>query len=344
VYITGGIDGAINFGGGSIPAGVFVAKFNMNGAHVWSKGCGGTTTSPRSTGYGLDVDAQGNVLVTGTFGGTISCEIGKSATSAGGSDVFVIRMSGTNGGPIWLKGFGDVTNTQAGWGITATSEGDALVTGSFFGGINFGGGTVTADSSGSLFVTRLAAANGAHLWTTKGGNTTDGNDIAVDATNNAYVIGSYAGATTVGSAPLDPAGGTTDILFAKLDATTGNAPWARGYGNTSGDIGYAVATGPNGRIAAAGQFRNSVDFGGGPLAAASLQGAFVAVFDAMGTHLWSKQFSGTQGGINEAKGVAFGPSSEVVAVGNFVGTVDFGQGTLTTTATGGSAFVVSIAP
>ena len=80
------------------------------------------------------------------------------------------------------------------------------------------------------------------------------------------------------------------------------------------------------------------------MASAGLDAAFVALFDEMGTHLWSKQFSGMQLGINETASVAMGPASEVVAAGNFVGTVDFGQGPLTAAAGGGSGFVVRIAP
>ena len=253
VHLTGHSGALVDFGGGALtPAGVFVVKLSSAGNHLWSKGCGGGGAD----GKGIAVDGTGNVLVTGFFDSTLSCAGGQSATSLGKGDVFVVRMSGANGVPIWTKGFGDAANQQLGYGIAA-------------------------------------------------------------------------------------AGGGTDILLGKLDTATGNAIWLNGYGGAKDDGGGAVAVSGAGRIAMGGSFMSSVDFGGGVLAAVN-QGAFLTTFDAVPTHLWSKQFSSSAPSQFFTSSVAFGPIGEVVAGGQFGGTIDFGQGPLT--AGGGAvAFLVRVA-
>ena len=343
VHLTGYLGGSVDFGGGAVPAGVFVVKLTSAGNHVWSKGCGGTTASPTSMGRGIAVDGTGNILVTGSFGGTLSCAIGQSATSLGIADAFVLRMSGANGGPLWTKGFGDAANSQYGYGIAAAANGDALVTGSFYGSIAFGGNTLTAGAASSIFVAKLTAAAGAHVWSQGGGSGALGASIAVDASSNPVFTGVYSGATTFAGKTVAAAGGGSDILVGKLDTATGNAVWIHGYGGANGDSGNAVAVSGAGRIAMGGSFRNAADFGGGALASASLDAAFLATFDAVPTHLWSKQFSSSTIGPNVTSGVAFGPVGEVVAGGKFFGTVDFGQGPLADVS-GGTAFLIRVAP
>jgi len=74
VYITGYFSGAINFGGSVLRVpfttdlDVFVAKFTSAGAHVWSKNF---TNWGDERGYGIAVDAAGNVAITGYFSNSI---------------------------------------------------------------------------------------------------------------------------------------------------------------------------------------------------------------------------------------------------------------------------------
>ena len=338
VHLTGHSGALVDFGGGALtPAGVFVVKLSSAGNHIWSKGCGGGGAD----GNGIAVDGTGNVLVTGFFDSTLSCAGGQSVTSLGKGDVFVVRMSGASGVPIWTKGFGDAANQQLSYGIAAAANGDALITGLFFGSITFGGNTLVSPGSSSIFVAKLTAAAGAPLWSKGGGSNAAGTSIAVDAASNPVFTGIYSAATTFAGKTVALAGGGYDILLGKLDTATGNAIWLNGYGGVADDKSRAVAVNGAGRIAMGGEFQNSVDFGGGALAAIQLS-AFLATFDAVPTHLWSEQFS-SQTGASVTKSVAFGPIGEVVAGGQFGGTIDFGQGPLTAGG-GATAFLIRVAP
>ena len=73
VFVTGGIDpGGVNFGGGALQSAgfqdVFLVKYSPAGAHLWSRRFGGTSSD---SGAAVATDAAGNVLLTGTFEGSV---------------------------------------------------------------------------------------------------------------------------------------------------------------------------------------------------------------------------------------------------------------------------------
>jgi len=93
VLVTGYFAGTVNFGGGGLTSAggydIFVVKFSgVDGAHLWSKRFGSTDNDG---GLGLAADGSGNVLVTGSFQGTVDFD-GDVLTSAGLSDIFVLKL------------------------------------------------------------------------------------------------------------------------------------------------------------------------------------------------------------------------------------------------------------
>jgi hypothetical protein len=110
VYITGYFwSSAIDFGGGALKnAGnwdIFLAKFDSNGNHKWSKRFGG---SNYDYGYSVSVDSSGNVCITGHFYSSAIDFGGGSLTNAnnnGTSDIFLAKFD-SNGNHKWSKRFG----------------------------------------------------------------------------------------------------------------------------------------------------------------------------------------------------------------------------------------------
>lgn len=341
-YVTGylGAQGTIN--GNMLAAGVFVVKVAPDGSYSWIKPCGGSTSAPLSIGKSISVDDAGtSVYVTGPFGTSLSCAIGMSVSAIGSSDIFVVRMSATNGGAIWTKAFGDAAY-QDSTAIAIDNNGDAVLAGRFAGIVNFGGPALTASNSNDVFVAKLAGTGGTHVWSISGA--AGGSDgITVDANNNPVLIGSYGSAFSLGGMTLLPAGEAQDLFLGKFSAADGQAMWLKGYGGPNADAGISVASGLNGRLVMGGSFRNSANFGGDDLASGNLDAAYVAVYDDMHVHQWSKQFSGPELGANSTDGVAIGPNGEIVAGGHFAGTVDFGTGPIVAAGTG-AEFLVRFAP
>jgi hypothetical protein len=155
--------------------------------------------------------------------------------------------------------------------------GNVLVTGSFQGAVDFGGGPLTSAGSTDIFVAKHSGTDGTHLWARRfGGASFDGaSGVAVDGAGNVLVTGSFQGTVNLGGGPLTSAG-STDIFVAKHSGTDGTHLWARRFGGTSSDGGVPdVAVDGAGNVLVTGSFQGTVDFGGGPLTSAGISDIFV---------------------------------------------------------------------
>jgi len=82
----------IDFGGGALTnagySDIFLAKFDSNGNHIWSKRFGRSSVD---YGYSVSVDGSGNVYGTGWFSSSTIDFGGCPLSSAGSSDIFLIK-------------------------------------------------------------------------------------------------------------------------------------------------------------------------------------------------------------------------------------------------------------
>lgn len=322
VLVVGNFTGTMDFGGGPlVSAGgndVFVVKLNASGSHVWSKRFG---DSDQQIARGVAVDSAGNVFVTGIFSTTIDFGAGL-LTSAGANDVFLAKLD-PSGGPLWSKRFGGASNQDT-RSIAVDSAGNVVVAGGFGGTIDFGGGPLTSAGAGDLFVAKLDAGGG-YVWSQRFGDSSQqsATSVAVDAAGNVLVTGLFGGTVDFGGVPLTSAGGS-DIFLAKLDKSGGHL-WSKRFGDAGQQDGSSVAVDSVGNVFLTGEFFSTVDFGGGPLTSAGGYDVFVAKLDGSGKHVWSERFGDIddQGG---APSIAVDTSGNVLAAGNFHGTLDFGGG------------------
>ena len=67
------------------------------------------------------------------------------------------------------------------------------------------------------------------------------------------------------------------------------------FGDTESDSGRAIAVDGARNVLVTGEFRGTVDFGGGPLSSAGDRDIFLAKYDAAGAHLWSQRFGPQRG-------------------------------------------------
>ena len=332
VLVTGWFGGTVDFGGGArtsagaFTSDIFVAKYNAVGTHLWSRSFGDTHDD---IGLAIAADGTGNVFVLGRFQGTVDFGGGAlTSASAFTSDIFVAKFSAA-GTHLWSHGFGDA-GLDEGFGVAADGAGNVLVTGSFQGTVDFGGGALISTSGSSdIFVAKFSAA-GTHLWSHGFGDTNLdlGFGVVEDGANNGFVTGYFQGAVDFGGGALTSTSGSTDIFVAKFSAA-GTHLWSRRFGGTEEDIGLAIAADEAGNVLVTGFFEDTVDFGGGALTSASAftMDIFVAKYNAAGTHLWSQNFGDTDEDIGLA--IAADSSDNVLVTGMFQGTVDFGGGALT---------------
>ena len=323
VYITGYFYNTVNFGGSNLSskgsADVFLASFTPSGKHRWSKSFGGSSSD---YGYGVALDGNGNVYLTGAFYNTINFG-GSTFTSTKYYDVFVASFD-SGGKHRWSRAFGG-TNYDYGYSIAADSAGNVYVTGYFYYNINCGGSTLTSKGSYDVFVAAYDS-NGKHRWSKNFGNTSSdyGYGVNTDGSGNVYLTGYFYNSINFGGLTLT-SNGSGDIFLASL-SSTGAHRWSKSFGGSSSDYGYAVATDASGNVYITGYFYNSGDFGGGTLTSNGYGDIFVASYTSGGTHRWSKAFGGSSS--DYGYGIDADAKGNVYVTGYFYNSVNFGGGTL----------------
>ena len=331
ILVTGSFRGAVDFGSG-VPltsaggSDVFVAKLAPDSSLVWSKRFGDAADQE---GTSIAADPKGNVLVTGFFSGKADFGGAVPLTSAGGRDVFIAKVA-PDGSPVWSKRFGDAMD-QKGASIATDLMGNVLVTGSFRGAVDFGGGLPLTSAGGSDgFVAKLAP-DSSFMWSKAFGDTMDqeGTSIAADPEGNVLVTGFFFGkADFGGGVPLTSAG-ESDIFVAKL-APDSSPVWSKAFGDAAYQEGTSIAADPKGNVLVTGFFygKSDFDFGGGvPLTSPGGSDAFVAKLAPDSSPIWSKGFGGDAAD-PDITSIAVDPLSNVLVTGSFFGTVDLGGGPL----------------
>jgi len=276
--VTGAFMGTVDFGAGAVVAvspsqfDTFVAKYTMaTGACQWAKQF---LNGSNDMGYGVAVDASGNIVLVGTFAYKIDFG-GGILTSAGADDLFVAKLTST-GGYLWAFRRGG-TDTDAPQGVALDASGNVFVTGYFRGTTDFGTGALVSQSWDG-FVAKYAGSTGAALWTKRfGGSSADyGYAVAADPSGNAVVTGLFNGTVDFGTGALTSAG-SADLMIVRYAATSGGATTAQRYGATLAEAGQAIKVSATGNVVVAGTYRDTVNFGTGPLTAAGLADGIVIV-------------------------------------------------------------------
>ena len=202
VYITGYFYSSVNFGGGTIyskgSGDIFLASFNSAGTHRWSKGFGDASSD---YGYGVAVDASGNVYITGYFYGYTSSSYkgvnfgGSTLKSKGYGDVYVASFT-SGGAHRWSKNWGS-TQYDYGYAITTDKSSNVYVAGAAYSGINFGGGTLANKGGYDVFVASFTSG-GQYRWARSHGDVSSdyGRKIACDAQGNVLTTGYYYSSTS----------------------------------------------------------------------------------------------------------------------------------------------------
>jgi hypothetical protein len=342
VIVIGYFTGAVNFGGGVLSSAglcdIFLAKYSgVNGAHIWSKRFGSTQDD---VGYGVAVDEFDNIIVTGGFRSSVDFGGGVLVAYASSADFFVAKYT-ASGTHQWSK---RVTNTgdDYGYSVAVDSSGDIVLTGLFSGKIDFGGGVYTSAGLFDIFVVKYTGA-GTYVWSKRLGGTWDdfGYGVDMDSSGNVLVTGVFTGSVDFGGGVLSSAA-LKDVFVAKYAGTDGSHRWSKRFGGSSDDVVNRIAVDGNGDVIMTGSFQYTVDFGGGPLTSAGLTDIFVVKYAGTdGTHRWSKRFGST--GNDAGYGITADGMGNVVTTGSFMGSVDFGDGLLTSAGTF-DIFLVKLMP
>lgn len=304
-----------------VQAQTVIATFtaNQSGGHVWSIAYGsGTYDRLESVATAHD----GAVAAVGRFTGTVDFGSGP-LTSASQDDVLIMKRQ-SDGSPLWARRFGSSGNDYA---LTAAfdAQGDIFASGRMTSTFSLGGSVLSC--SNASFFAKYSATNGAHVWSRCTGSNPVFRRAKVDSAGNVL----FAGYTTsnnsdFGGGAIGGFGGG-DAVLVKYNGTDGSYLWAKRYGSSAQDFAEGLALGAQNEIFLAGAFANTMNISGQGLVSVGGYDIFVTKLDASGQHIWSRGFGDSFA--DYAKDVAVDSQGDVVVVGEFRGTIDFGGGPLT---------------
>jgi hypothetical protein len=300
----------------------------------WGKSYG---DAEDQTASALAVNDAGEIALLGTARGTVDFGNIPWTGTKTDTDVVVARITST-GQALWSRRYGDSCD-QRGGAVAHAPAGAVLLAGDFCGKMDFGSTTVeTKGAEVDLFVALIDDLGEDVYSRSFGGKGAQiARAAAVDAMGNAIIVGSFDQGFDDGTGEAASAG-MDDAFVLALDPA-GKLLWSRRFGGPEADIPRAVAVDATGNILVGGSFGGSVDFGGGPItAAAGHSSAFLTRLDASGNHLWTQTFASDDAVLN---GIALGDNGVIAVAGSFAGTINLGDGVLTT-AGGDDAFVARV--
>jgi len=321
--------GTVDFGDGPYTAlgstDMAMVKLDPAGNLLWSRPLG----DPNAQAVrGVGTDAAGNVYFTGAYLGAVDFGGGLMST-AGGSDVYVVKLTGS-GGFGWARVFGDATS-QTATALAADAAGNTAVTGLTQGTVDFGGGPVVTGGGGDAYVVVLDP-NGAYRWAKAFGDAALqlGNGVAIDSSGNVAVAGASKGSIDFGGGPLVNPGGTAayDAFVAVFDAT-GNHLWSKRLGDAADQQANAVAFDPSGNVLVTGGFAGVIDCGTGPITSAGATDVFVVKYSPTGTCLQARRYGDADAQPQTGRGITTDSSGNVYVIGDFWGTLDVDVGPIT---------------
>jgi len=343
IYVSGYFRGTVDFDPGvgvtSIynlgQYDIFVAKLSTTGDLIWVKTMVDINGAARGESHGLELDASGNIYLTGTYNYTIDFDPGAATaylTSNGDYDLFVLKLD-VSGNYVWAKNIGG-TGADYGSSIKVDPSGNVYTTGYFNGTVDFdpGVGTSNHTSSGTadIFVMKMDPS-GNYVWAKSMGGTGDdrGMSLALDVANNVYTTG-YFNSTVdfdpgVGTNSMTSAG-SADIFIQKLD-NSGNFIWANKFGAIGDDRGLSLVLDTAKNVYTTGYFNKTVDFDPSVVGvtnhtASSFGSLFISKLDAAGNYIWSKSTIGTSS-IERGNGMFLDPANSIYVAGYVYGTADF---------------------
>ncbi|MCF8278483.1 MAG: hypothetical protein K9J17_17275 [Flavobacteriales bacterium] len=280
-------------------------------------------------GLGLDVgravttDADGNVIVVGSFTG--STHIADTfLTGSGSMEGFVAKFT-SEGEFQWARVISGPAEDMA-RGVVTEPNGNIFVVGHFTDTVTFSVSEEDTAAVGSrggqdAFIAKYSPS-GEFIWYLTGGG--PGDDTATDIdryewSGKLYVSGGYEKRAQFGLETL-LSSGLTDAFLLKMDPD-GNAHWIRSGGGSEHDIAAAVAVGNDESVYIVGDFYEQATFDATTIEALGSSDMYLAKYSENGNLEWVRSNGGTT--VDVATGVGTDLNGNVYVSGYYQGTTFF---------------------
>ncbi len=341
LYIAGSYWDTADFGNLSISrtqgsnSALYLARYDSNGNAIWAKSIDGSGIKKVED---IQVDDEGNIYLTGYFGGTLFTSTPN--LSANGNTNFFLLKYNENGDLLWAKQTGDSGDIR-GSSLDTDAAGNVYVGGRFQGDISFAGEFIPGNGLDNDIFLLKYDTNGNEQWIKEGGGVFEDvcNAIIADKDGNTYLTGYFSGVLRWGLVELVAQGFDDNLVLAKHDAN-GNLIWAKSVGGEGDAYGQSLALSGT-QLFLGGHFRGENNFDNSTLTADAIRfDVFISELDTAGNFQWIRQAGNTEFDLLEC--LTIQPNTGLIAGGNFDNNTIFDN--LSLSSSGGyDAYLVAIA-
>jgi hypothetical protein len=348
IIITGFYHGMVDFDPGigihtliaasSFSQDIFILTLNTNGSFQWAKTIGGSgyldvfgnLHDAVSHGYSITSNTNGDILVTGSFLGSIDFDPGATnyiLSAPNTPHIFILKLN-ANGSFVWAKKFGNNKYGDEAYAIKTDSNNHIYAVGVFYDSLdadpNTGNYWLCADSTQGGFVLCLTS-QGDFLWANKlGGNMPNAVCIAscmsIAKNQDIFIGGYFKGVVQFNSGAICTSNGSNDIFIVKLN-NSGSFQWVKSFGGLSADYCYSIDVDLQSNIYIGGSFRQYVDFDPGldtmmlNAFSPNESDAFIAKLNTQGVFQWAYRIGGSENDV--ANAVLIGLDNSISCAGSF---------------------------
>ena len=282
VVLVGSFDAAFDDGSGSVPSAgmddAFVVKLDPKGKVLWSLTFGG---SEADLARSVALDEAGNVVVGGTFAGSVDFGGGLLTATAGHTSGFVLELD-PSGKHLWSQTF-DTDDDTVITAVAATPAGDVAATGYFKGKGDLGGGPFTSAGDDDVFLTRMDDT-GKRAWARTVGGVkiqrasavafgVNGDAIIAGTSNETLDLGKV-GDTIAVTKPFTSIG--PNMIYALRFDPSGTAVTAQSFDSPVPIESAGIGLDQKYSTVLAGSFQQQIGFQFGPANAAGSWDLFIA--------------------------------------------------------------------
>ena len=372
IYVTGYFKKTVDFGSGDITSNgnqdIFLLRLNESAGNYtfsWVKTYGG---SRDDRGYGVHTRG-GGPIVTGVFRSS-NLDFGGGSVGVGDtdSDIFVLSldMFGVYNSSMTISSDESCDESSRDIYVGPLYNSDHHITGFHTSNctIDFGGSIGELSSFGGgqdILMVRIENNNlpAGCVYAAGGSGNDRGLSVTVDSNENIYVTGIFRNTATFNRHPLGQTAvtatsqGGSDMFIVKLNSSC-ELQWVYTAGGSENEFGYGIDVDRFDNVYVAGVFKSTVDFGGGNVTASGGDfDAFTLKLNSSGVFQWVRTFGDNPGDESGNDVAAFQyyqtgqPCCQtnydnLITVGDFNGTVDFGNGNVTSNSSSADMFILKL--
>lgn len=328
IYVSGTFEDTVQVGNTTlISAGgedLLLVKYNGSGSFQWAQRGGGDGAD---RALGVAVAGGGKVWITGFISQTATVGDSTFATSGnfGDTDIFIANYS-EQGQFLWANQLGG-PEADLGKDVAVDGSGNAYLTGSFRGTVQFGLNNYTAVGSDGFAVKYTPAGSylGERIW--GGSGNADGRKITADSAGNMYVAVNFNDGIFVEGNSFQTTGAANefDFLVVKYD-DQGDLAWAKQCGSPTLDNGNGIGVDAAGNVFVSGNFQTNFQVGDSTFFTTGFEGLVLAAYDEDGDFLYAVKDTSNPGmDFVSSEDLAVGPNGSISLAGIFGGSAYVGD-------------------